>query len=751
MSENGVTKAVPDTIADARQLTEKLRAQMASAGGDAAQGATASLDQLDAALDVIANATSSSPSSPSSSPTSTSTSAPSTSVTTTTSQPPSVTKIEPAPAPAPAAPPTPAAAPVVVPTNQPNPLMPDQGGWNPYGPPPVGATVADLIGKSAPTPALMPIMAVPPPPPPPQGVQNFALRGADYYVQEKVEPFKKAMLPEFGGGGMYALDNALDLFKSANGRYDYRMFDLTYHATIRSLLDEGGFNRANRQGLLKSDIVSMTGEEIVKWGLMTDFQKGVSSTTAPGYYLQLLVKLMLPVLSPLGNRFPTQKPRAGGKQAEWRVTLGFQNLDITQMMAAVEASTTLGSTTGAGQEISETPVLFQAPYARVPAHNGVTLEAQYAMLGYQDATQMAVIETLNALWRGREHVILKNNKQALGALGTLTATTASVTTGMSGGTNDKFAVTALSGLGSVANKQATGGKGGASSVAGETAASVSAAVDLSGSTKVTLTWACLPGAVAYNLYYLPAGVPGNARFVGTVTKNKIVINATAAATADYTALPTIAKALTYPTVDGTANTSGYEGTVSWCDFSTIYGVTIPQKTVYDQAGEPLTFAGPNRIKEWDVVLADQMSNWNSAPSLIVGSPNSIRHATDIINSGTNPPYRIETKGMQGEILGGVWVTGYINNYAQNIANAPKVIDVMSHPYLEDGKFLFLTETIAYQMAQEARGWLIEQQIPLTYFPLASLTASWQFEMLVDEVLESFLPPAQTSISGVNVS
>ncbi len=754
-----------DFAATARELTEKLRAQVSS--GDT-QGALASLDQMDAVSDVASDADNtvanvalppSSPSTPSLAsaassvaPSTPSASAPSGTTDSSLAQ----AATQPSPATPPATP-TPSSSSVTkgaIAVGTPPP---------PVGSAILGSLVGDVIAKSddaflddpvaelfgtgvsgATMAKQMPqqpvVLATPPPNPQAAPFSFYGRMGDDFYIQEKLPAFTKALLT----GGRFASENALDLFKTGRGNYDFHLFDMTLHAAYRQVLNKGGFRDTNATEFRKMAVSAMDGNEIRSRGLANDFNKGVISTTAPGYYLQMMVKMMLPVLTPMLNRIPMQKPRTGGSRAEWRVNLGFQNLDETQGMIAPEAGVAIGSTTGTGQAISENPTLFQTPYSRHPVNDAVTVEAQYAMLGYDDAFQYSIVRALTAYLRIAEMATLWNNYAAVGAIGAVTATTSGSSSALAGGTNDKFAVTGLTGIGWRGNQLGIGGKGGASSVQGETAATLTTATDLSTATSVKLTFAAKPGCLAYNVYYLPSGVVGNARYVGTYYTNAITI----------TALPAVGAAKSYPTADGSANANGYEGALQWCEMSTIYGNSITNKTVTDQAGAALTLAGPNRISEIDKILADLMTNWQLAPSLIVGSPNTIRHFNNILQSGGSAqPYIIHLGAgpEQGSLVGGMWAGAYTNNYSLGLQNVPKVIDVMAHPYLADGTLMVMTETIPYPMAREARGWVIEQQIPLTYWPLAALTASWPYMMFSDQVLENYHPPAQAAIQCINTA
>jgi hypothetical protein len=61
----------------------------------------------------------------------------------------------------------------------------------------------------------------------------------------------------------------------------------------------------------------------------------------------------------------------------------------------------------------------------------------------------------------------------------------------------------------------------------------------------------------------------------------------------------------------------------------------------------------------------------------------------------------------------------------------------------------LSETIPYPMGNETRGFVRDVLLPYTYFPLASTNVQYNYALTTSEVLEGFLPPAQTALVGID--
>lgn len=543
----------------------------------------------------------------------------------------------------------------------------------------------------------------------------------DDWMQSRLPAFMKALESNRVG-------DAYDVAGKSQATFD-QMFTLAQYA----LLNEGGITKAAYEaGDLRKSIPFGA-------GLHKDaLQKGINSSYAPNIYLQRLVRLMLPVVNPIRSRLASKNAPQGGQSAQWRAELGFAS--ALSFAAALyntpEADiTSLGLMTGSGQTVPNSALSFAAPFKRIAFNEAVTMESMAAMNGYDDPFQVALITLLSALLRAEELKILLDNSAAIASPGTVT-NTGSASGGTLAAATYTVRVTALTGIGQLLST-AAGFIGQAAQ--GETAMTASNTyVASGGASSLTVTWAAVPGAVGYNVY-LDNGT--NNRFYGNYTIPRAVL----------TAMPGSGNSA--PVANNTANANGFEGILQWVGLSTVYSQAIPNKIFVEPsaASRALTLVGANGIAEFDSVLRQLWTTWNIAPTMILTSPQGAEYASKVISNSASGPYRIETQGRQGEIIGGMFLGGYVNKFAPMIGGIPRTVEIMGHPYVPNGTFSFLSESIPYPNARQATAWELETLIPYTYFPLAALNPSYPFMVLLSETLECYHPSAQAMVSGVDVT
>ena len=537
-------------------------------------------------------------------------------------------------------------------------------------------------------------------------------------------PVTDQHLPQF----MAALESgskkaAEGVVKGINGgAMDEFIFDEMVGKSKKYLLDKGGWNLHNyTHDDRYRRAIGLTND---------DLQKAISIGDIPNIYLIRLAKLMIPLYAGLTQRIPTVRPPTGGSAANWRTEIGTSNFNVASAMATSEGSP--------GLAISESFNTFTSPFRRLAVQDKVYLEAVYGSQGFDDPLQVAVLRALTLMLRTKENKVLGDNAGSLAAPGTITATASSLGGSLGSATAGSIYVTALSHLG-YQYYLATGSTG---SVGETTAASTTqAAAGGSGAAtcSFTATWAAVPGAVAYAVYCGSTTGSANMFLNQVVTIGSVVIKS-------------IKTTGVFPLADTTVGATSYEGIIPWCEKQTLYSNTAStNRTLTDQsAGSLTTYAGG--ITEFDTLLASLWTYWQVAPSLIVCSPNSVKHVTkQILSTSAVSAYRIEVGQERGTMTGGAFVTGYVNKFAPFGDGLPRIIDIMAHPYIADGTFLFLTERISYPIARENRGFVLEQLIPYTYFPLAQVDVSYPFSMLCSETLECFHWPAQSAIYNVNVA
>ena len=268
------------------------------------------------------------------------------------------------------------------------------------------------------------------------------------------------------------------------------------------------------------------------------------------------------------------------------------------------------------------------------------------------------------------------------------------------------------------------------------------AVILAAGQALTASWAAVPGAWAYNIY---TGLT-NVYTGSALTYNKTVY--TNSITVAGSSLTSTAIA---PVANTTANsTYGIEGLGVWCMQSAVYGNATPSKvSVYDNAGIGFTAANGG-IAQIDTILASMWTNWQTAPSVMLMSPNmNASLVGKLLSTPSTSTYRLEVSQERGTINGGMMVTGYTNKFAPFADGTPRYVDIIPHPYMPDGTVLIASETIPYPMGNETRGFVREVLLPYTYFPLASTTLQYNYSIEISETLECFNPGPQAAIVGVD--
>jgi len=496
-------------------------------------------------------------------------------------------------------------------------------------------------------------------------------------------------------------------------------FDTLFNMAQRALLTEGGWtsdNLAKLSGVAASDSLS----------------KSITASSVPGIYLIRLAKLMLPVYAGLTKRLPTESPKTGSTEAIWKAQLGFGSLAEADFFRIAEASI--------GVEPPTSFLEFKAPYNDLSVNDNVTLKALRTSAGYADPLQIGVIKAMSALLRGQERVVLGGNRAAIAAPTAVTVAQGTPAQTVIAAGSYVVGVSALTYEGWL-NQSVGGGAN------GETVATFSAQFVLGAGSSVTATWPAVPGAVAYNVYF--SGSSGHysgstSKWNQTVLINKAVISALSSGSNVCNSSDTTANA-----------TYGVEGILAWCEKATVYSNAIPSKqTITDNAGAGLT-AGNGGITQFDTILASLWTNWHTAPSLMVMSPNMNATLVGKLQSlGSGTFYRVDVTNERNTVNGGMMVSGYVNKFAPYADGTPRMIDVLPHPYMPDGTIAFLSETIPYPMGNESRGFVRDVLLPYTYFPLPSQASGvnkirYDFAITTSETIECFNPGPQTALVGVD--
>lgn len=492
-------------------------------------------------------------------------------------------------------------------------------------------------------------------------------------------------------------------------------------------------------------------------GTPEELQKAITASTGfVGYNLEEQAKLMLPLFAGLRNAIPVDKPKQGAPKATWRMNIGYGAYDFGTYTGTAEG--------GTGTDLTNNKVTVEADYHTQSVKGSVTWEAISQAMGYDDPLSIETSIGLSTLIKHDELNVLGGNGIKIAQVGTVTgnqSTLSSALTFATGTWNVK--VTAITLQGSLTNASSN-------SIVGEGEPSANCGVVVSSVAKdfLDVSWAAIPGAVGYKVYCSVSVGSSTLQLCIPNTDLKYrAINPTTGAT-DLTTLgdafttpsgqtfigvnhcqiftaPTSGTAL--PTGDHSVNLNMFEGLIAWCEKDSIYGASVGTHIKKDMDGAPLTTIGTG-ISEFDYILQQLWTTWVTSPSKIVTSPagvTAIGNALVAANSGAM--FRLDVTQERGNIVGGLYVGGYVNKFASSMAGMKAVIDVWAHPYMPDGTVLFLSERIPYQYSREGRGFALDVQTPYTYWELARSDRSIPFSIFMIETLKCYHPLAQSSIVG----
>lgn len=519
-------------------------------------------------------------------------------------------------------------------------------------------------------------------------------------------------------------------------------------------------------GLIDSDALigalnSMAGLGDFNSNQLESFKKALDTTSGyTGYNLEREVKFRLPAYTVLRNRVAVDPGPIGpmaGTAAVYKAQLGYNGFDFGAAM---------GTAFGAnGTEGSPQATQIAADYKSQSIHGAVQLEAIDMGRQFTDPIKDQSMFNLQTLMRVEELLVTGGNEFALSA---------PVPAGTAGGTGSVFAagtwrvkVTAITLEGALRNST-----GAATPVGTKTPGeSVPGTVDITsgGNLYLDVSWPVVEGAVGYKVYlsdaynnttdvYLldPATeitYKDSAAFVPEQTGQKYIgVN-------HIRISATPAGAVAAPTTDGSANTNQFEGYVAWATKTTMYGQSLSaagQRVFIDMDGAVLT-AENSGIKEINNALQKLWFLYHTAPTLMVGSPATVRSITNKVTGNNNVSMMlVGNQGgniqQQNKFIGGIMVGGYTNQFAQN-AGMSTLIDIIAHPYLPDGILLLLSETLppdTYRFAQDSRCFALDVLRPYNYFPLASTDRNINFDIWFLETLKCYYPTAQAAIAGIRV-
>jgi len=451
---------------------------------------------------------------------------------------------------------------------------------------------------------------------------------------------------------------------------------------------------------------------------------GINTTTGLNfYYLEPQAKNIYPVFYPLLASIPRKNPmfngqKIGGLGINWKAVI---NVDIGGYPATSEGNR--------NSFITFQEKDFYSPYKFLGKDVEVSFQAQDTGLGFDDNIALAQLGQLNALLNGEERMILFGNSgpsslggtygYALGQPSTPVVTPVATATGSNGvGTGiavgstptvsvfcvplTPWGVNLASQTGVAlpyyrANADSSqdlinGGTGVISAVG--TAGSALTSSDQS----VTVSVNAIAGAVGYAWYVnIVDTTQANAKFWFVTSYPSAVISNTPPST-NQAANATNASTGKGLSTDNSYNNLDFDGMMTW-GFSWSSNATIPSYWK-DFNGAGFTSNGDGTIAEIEAVLDWAWLNYKlTFDKIYLGGTliTSFSRAIITTGSGGSAAQRIIfDRDADGTLKGGTKVVEYRSKYSTN--GAPKVLPVMTHPWMPAGTVFFHLQNNPYPAA-----------------------------------------------------
>lgn len=456
---------------------------------------------------------------------------------------------------------------------------------------------------------------------------------------------------------------------------------------------------------------------MLKGSLRKDNQTaGIATATGLNFfYLEPQAKNIYPVFYPVLASTPRVNPmfngqRVGGTAVNWKA--------IVAIDAGGDPSISEGNR---NEFMNLTERDYNSTFKFLGKDTEVSFQAQQSGLGLDDNIALAQLAMLNALLNDEERMLLYGNSGPSGsggnngyALGT-TPTPGTPTTATSGGsipassTNAVFCV-ALTAWGTqkatstgvALPRLRTNSDGSSDIINGGTAviSAVSANVATTGSTSVlNVSVTPVQGAFGYAWYISQNASPTTANaFFSAVTSTATAVLTTynASNQAGNAQSSTITGAPGNLTADHSYNNLNFDGLTTW----TINTASASQPSYYkDLNGAGFTSNGDGSIAEFEAVADFLWTNYKASVDKIYAGGNLIQSISKAIltaNAGPGAQRIMFQSDEAGRLVGGTKIAQYRWKYSNTAA--PKVIDVMAHPWLPQGAVYFDITTNPYPAA-----------------------------------------------------
>ena len=408
-----------------------------------------------------------------------------------------------------------------------------------------------------------------------------------------------------------------------------------------------------------------------------------------------------------------------GLEATWRAITGI-------FSGGLDAGIDEGAT---GDLVKVTEEDKSAKYKTLGRLGQATFESISAGRTFDDVVSLATLQTLQNLQVSEEISILAGCTTGVAAPGAIVAADSADGGALVAATEYDYAVSAVTLHGSDwINGTGARGHDAADSPNETDAPNADSATTGAGITALDLTWASIPGAVAYNVYAAAHTDP--LKFVAQVTVPKFTL----------TAIPVAGNAPNG--ANKTANAKQFDGIL-------VQAALAGGTSFVDLKGASLT-AGTGSVNEIDTALEGLFRGPKVGPSLLVVSGHEALTIRDaVLANGSASTQRFNASiGADGAIAAGTIFMSYTNPF---IPNSP--VDVLAHPYLPQGTAMLITEKLppTYPNANIETTWAMDCRREFYSIEYAIAVGSGRVKPVgayVEEVLKGYFPVGTVVIAGI---
>ena len=444
-----------------------------------------------------------------------------------------------------------------------------------------------------------------------------------------------------------------------------------------------------------------------------------------GYPLEDPSKKLYFIEDALRRRIPRKVNPQGGVAAHWKVITAINSAKVKAGVAegAVNTAVTLATA-----EKSQT-------YRTLNMYNTYTDESKFFGRNFEDIPQLGMLVTLQDLMMQEDRYLIGGTDVTIGAPATVVAADSGAV-GTFANVPYYIVVSALTlhGYLNAAKGRITGTDAVDESIG---TPNTGGTVTPTGSHGMTIYWADVPGAFAYNVYIGTAAY-ASATYNCTCTRNLVTVTDPTAAGTGVTNL-----------ADQTADQYGYEGLIQ--QLVTLTGTagstgSYGTKTAYykDNAGVAPTADGAGGCVEIETMLQSIWNNYRISPTLLFLNAQEAKSLKKLsIGSSTANAVRIVvTPDGKNEFGAGSAVNAYWNPYTA------QWIDIVTSVHMAPGKVFAIGETVPYPQSETPNNLEVDLQQEYYGELFARTTRSTPVGVTCIGALKLYLPGACGIISNL---